>query len=1204
MRVGRANEGQAWLATALEGSLWGHIWIGYSIAVAGTVVAACVRWWLADALGTDFPPYLTFYPVIIVSAFLGGTGAGLLATALSAGLVDYLFLLPLGFGIERFGGVAALILFTAINLVLSVGGGALRMALRRTLRSEHQHRQTLESIPAHVAVVNRSGQILAVNAAWAEFASQNGAETSRSVGVGANYLEVCRNSAKQGDHDADKALAGIEAVLTGGTRQFSLEYSCHSPTEQRWFLMTVVHFKANGKSGAVITHTNISSLKNAEEARRQSEQRLRLAQQAAHLGTFEWNVQTGINIWSTELEAMYGLKPGEFGRTQSAWRELVHPDDRASAVAAVEHALETFQPEEAEWRVVWPDGSVHWLVGRFQAFKDRAGNLKRLVGVNLEVSERKRVQLELAEARDRLAAELAAMNRLHELGTRLAREQDLHSLLENVLDAAIATAGADKGNIQLLAKTTGELQINVQRGFGDEFVEFYSQIHSGEAACGTAMRSRKCVVVEDITRSPIFLSQARALELKLAAGVRAVTCTPMLTRSGQLVGVLSVHFGTPHRPSDRDLHLLELLARQAADLIERTRKEEALRRAHDRVETILRSITDSFITIDHEWRFTYVNAEAERTLRQPAAELLGCSVWERFPEADEFRKEYEQAMASGQTRHFEQFYGPLQTWFEVHAYPSPDGLSIYFRDVSERRRAAEALSQNEERFRVLANTIPQLAWWANPDGYITWYNDNWYRYTGTTPQEMEGWGWQRVHDPEQLPKVLEGWKASIATGEPFNMVFPLRGADRRFRSFLTRVQPLKDEHGRVLQWFGTNTDVSELLEVQAALRQSEEHLRLAAVAANIGVWSWKPGTNRVFVGGSWRKLFGIGLEAPVTFETWRDAIHPEDRERAVRELNEASQQCREYNCEYRIVRADGNIRWIIDRGHTSYAENGQVLNMAGVNVDITEQKEAQEILARNNDQLEQLVRERTAKLQETVDELEHFSYTITHDMRAPLRAMKGFGEVLLDECGECLHGERRDLLRRIADAAERMDHLISDALQYSRAVRTNLELRPLDPAVLLGGIVDSYPQLQTPHAEIHIEKPMPMVMGNEAGLTQCFSNLLDNAVKFVSPGVTPQVRVWATWPSAPGERVCIFFQDNGIGILPQHYEKIFSMFQKLDKSYEGTGIGLALVRKVAQRMGGQAGVVSNPGQGSRFWLEVNAAIQSTDAQSTAPICGG
>jgi len=148
------------------------------------------------------------------------------------------------------------------------------------------------------------------------------------------------------------------------------------------------------------------------------------------------------------------------------------------------------------------------------------------------------------------------------------------------------------------------------------------------------------------------------------------------------------------------------------------------------------------------------------------------------------------------------------------------GIIIFAEDITEQKLAEEAVRESERRLRSLADSIPNLAWWANGDGYITWYNKRWYEYTGTTPEQMEGWGWQSVHDPDELPKVMERWQASIASGDPFDMTFPLRGGDGVYRLFLTRIIPLKDSAGHVQQWFGTNTDVSEL-EHRVAERTKE-----------------------------------------------------------------------------------------------------------------------------------------------------------------------------------------------------------------------------------------------------------------------------------------------------------------------------------------------------------------------------------------------
>jgi signal transduction histidine kinase len=271
-------------------------------------------------------------------------------------------------------------------------------------------------------------------------------------------------------------------------------------------------------------------------------------------------------------------------------------------------------------------------------------------------------------------------------------------------------------------------------------------------------------------------------------------------------------------------------------------------------------------------------------------------------------------------------------------------------------------------------------------------------------------------------------------------------------------------------------------------------------------------------------------------------------------------------------------------------------------------------LAQANAELEQKVLDRTASLQETVAELEHFSYTITHDMRAPLRAMYSLGGVLMEECTECLKPSRLEYIRQIVDAAERMDKLITDALQYSGVVRQHFEPEPVDADALLRGMLKSYPEFQPPHANIHIDTHLPVVLGNQAGLTQCFSNLLANAVKFVHPGQIPEVRVWAESvqsqqteegaiehaPSTLNPLVRIWFEDKGIGIEKQYHDKIWQMFQQLNKSYEGTGIGLALVRKVVDRLGGKVGVESEPGHGSRFWIELKPANSQPHPKPLTP----
>ena len=379
------------------------------------------------------------------------------------------------------------------------------------------------------------------------------------------------------------------------------------------------------------------------------------------------------------------------------------------------------------------------------------------------------------------------------------------------------------------------------------------------------------------------------------------------------------------------------------DVTVRKRAEAQVRAQEQRTRTILESITDAFCALDREWRFTYVNRQAEVLLARSREELLGQDHWEVYPDilGTELEHAYRRAIAEGVSTTLEFFYPPHDRWYEIHAYPSPDGLSVYFRDVSERRRAETALRESEENLRLLANTIPQLAWMAKPDGHIFWYNRRWFEYTGTTPEQMEGWGWQSVHDPETLPEVLERWNGSLASGEPFDMVFPLKGVDNQFRPFLTRVNPLRDEKGRILYWFGTNTDVSDIKSMEAALRQSEQRFRQLADAMPQIVWTARPDGNIDYMNRRWSEF--TGLPPTAGNDAWGPLMHPDDAPAAYERWTACVQSGASFEMELRLLDCrQQSYRWHLIRTVAVNNEDGTVARWFGTSTDIHEQKRAEE----------------------------------------------------------------------------------------------------------------------------------------------------------------------------------------------------------------------------------------------------------------------
>jgi PAS domain S-box-containing protein len=278
---------------------------------------------------------------------------------------------------------------------------------------------------------------------------------------------------------------------------------------------------------------------------------------------------------------------------------------------------------------------------------------------------------------------------------------------------------------------------------------------------------------------------------------------------------------------------------------------------------------------------------------------------------------------------------------------------------------------------------------------------------------------------------------------------------------------------------------------------------------------------------------------------------------------------------------------------------GQIIGASKIARDITRRKradealrEAHELLGDRAKQLENLVEKRTADLRDTVQQLEIFSYSIVHDMRAPLRSMTSFASILESEYHDKLDETGRNYLDRIVKSATRLDALITDVLTYSRLSTAETPLIRVDLDKLVTEIVENYPQFQEKAELIHIQHPLPAACGNAALLTQIVSNLLGNALKFVPPGRTPRAVVGAE--NGLG-KVRLWIEDNGIGIPSEQRERIFGLFQRLHRpdEFAGTGVGLAIVKKAAERMGGKVGVESAPGTGSRFWVELEAASNKT-----------
>jgi PAS domain S-box-containing protein len=498
----------------------------------------------------------------------------------------------------------------------------------------------------------------------------------------------------------------------------------------------------------------------------------------------------------------------------------------------------------------------------------------------------------------------------------------------------------------------------------------------------------------------------------------------------------------------------------------------------------------------------------------------------------------------------------------------------------EASRRAEA---SELQLRELIDNLPDLAWTALPDGHIDFYNRRWFEFTGTTMEELEGWGWESVHDPEMLPRVREQWRRSLETGEPFEMEFPLRAADGSFQWFLTRIRPVRDPAGQIVRWFGSNTNIEALRRARIELRESLERHRVTFEQAPVGI-------AEVSLGGAWSranpKLCDIlGYDGPEDLgaRTFQEVTAPEDLAFDLALVDEVLRGARSsYTLEKRYIRKDGRVVWAALTVALVRAAGGEPSYFIAVVEDIDARKRAEGELAALHQTLERRVELRTAELAEANRELEAFSYSVSHDLRAPLRAIAGFAKALREHGEERLDDDGRHYLGRIQAGATRMGALIDDLLTLSRLGRAPLARADVDLSAMVEAVRAALSEGQGRRITWSIQ-PGVRAHADEGLVRIALENLVGNAWKFSRERQEAAISFGAE--DRGGERV-YHVRDNGAGFDMAHAAKLFAPFHRLHASarFEGTGIGLATVQRIVRRHGGRVWAESRPEEGATFFF--------------------
>lgn len=747
---------------------------------------------------------------------------------------------------------------------------------------------------------------------------------------------------------------------------------------------------------------------------------------------------------------------------------------------------------------------------------------------------------------------------------------------------------------------------------------------------------------DDRERVLMEMTQCRAVECERSSEYR------MVTRFGRVVWVCDEADFTKDadgRPTSVIGVLVDITRRKNLEA-ERERlitmqtatRAEAVS-ARTMAHTVLERVSDAFVALDKDWRYTYLNEKAAQTFSRRPEDLVGKHIWTEFPEGtgQPFYKAYYRAMAEQKPVMIEEYYPPYDRWFENRIYPSEDGLTIYFHDITDQKRAEIALRESEERFRRALDNIPDVVVIYDLDLRIRFINAATRRITGRAESDFVGKRDNEILPPQVYEPYLPTLKSAFETGTvqiiETHLTLPGTGTyDLR----ITCV-PLLDGEGKVREVLGITHDFTERkradeqihkqIEMLTALnqgaRQLAESLDLAQVAMQVAkscvddfgarlAWIGKaepdgsvsllthypPGieyphqihvrwddsphgagpTGRAIRSGAPVVLGDISTNQ--TYTPWRDAAIAEGF------TTSASFPMISRQRTFGILNLYSDVPGFFDEARQEFFQTYAHQAAAAL-----ENARLFEELQGEAARLEARVAERTAQLGETNAELEAFASSVAHDLRAPLRAMYGLSQALLEDYGERFDETGREYARRIVNAAQRMDLLIRDLLAYSRLSREGLERASISLGAVVGSVLaEMEAELRERKAIIQCDDFTLAVMAHRATLESIITNLISNAVKFVEPGVAPEVRLRA---EAREGSVRLWVEDNGIGIDPRHQAQIFRVFERLHgiETYPGTGIGLAIVRKGVERLGGRCGVESYLGKGSRFWIELVSGIE-------------
>lgn len=823
--------------------------------------------------------------------------------------------------------------------------------------------------------------------------------------------------------------------------------------------------------------------------------------------------------------------------------ESIHPDDQERVIASA--SRERLQESiDIEYRIVRPDRQIRWIRDRSYLIQDNNGQPYRLVGFAEDITERKQAQQE--------------------------RQQTLHILQTLIVASPLP--------IVVIEPVTTNVKIwnrAAEQVFGWSEAEVLGQ---------------PIPIVPDEKKEECRLYREALLNGETFLGADTYRCK----RNREQV-IVSISAAPLYNVSNQVDALLLIFQ----DITEQKQAEQALRESEANLRqnlAILNTINEATPTLiyvkDRQGRLVMGNSALFRALGKSESEVIGYTDAEFYVNPDEATPIVEtdrQVMETGQIQIVEETLELPQGLMTFLSTKSPYrdqtgniiGLVGVSFDITERKQAQEAVRENEQKLKIALRTGKLGSWQLDLVTNALECSSQMKVNFGLAFEDDISY--QRllglIH-PDDQKKVQQAVQEAIISRTDFDLEFRNIWPDGTLHWLMARGRAIYSSNGYPQKLIGVTLDLSDRKLTEQALQKSEERLRVALEAARLGMWYWELDTDILTWTNQCKALFGLSADATMSYPIFLNSLHPDDRQRTNEAVERSIKLQQDYDIEYRTIWPDGTLHWLAAKGNCVYDAMGQPIRMLGVVLDITERKRTEEELQQTTQDLislNQELTEATAILQERNQELDQFVYIVSHDLKAPLRAISNLSQWIVDDIGDILPPENQQQMQLLQDRVTRMENLIDGLLNYSRINRTDTATEIVDTQHLLEEIIDS---LAPPESfTIEIQSKLPRLNTPRLPLSQVFANLISNAIKH--HGRTDgKVTISA---KELGKFYQFAVADNGKGIAPEHQEKVFAIFQTVgNESKNNTGIGLAIVKKLVEKHGGKITLESQLGQGTTF----------------------